>query len=173
MQKEYEKIIKSVLNPTKEKFSKVGYVNGFWYACNGFVIVRCGEQPNDLPIFERNESHPNYEAYVRDCNDNEYEILEIPYTVQQLKEWDKNNRKNKIKQPFVLGTKYHTSVSSFWLGINVKFLINAMSTTKSNKLKIPKHGAMMIMEGDNGFTWFIMGVQLKPLKINETMTIIE
>jgi hypothetical protein len=170
MLKKYENIIKRVLNPNREDMSKVGFDRGFYYAFDGYRIAQFEEKPNDLPVYGENEHQPNYKKYAEDAANVNYTELVIPYTVKQIKEWDKENKKidKNLRLPFKLGVKAHfKNGRSFRLGINHKFLTDAMETTGSNKLWIPKYGCCMLMKG-NGFVWLIMGIQLSPE--DDTMT---
>ena len=157
------KIIKGCLNSTQEKFSKVGYVDGYYYATDGYRMVRCEENP-ELPTFTYREIHPNYKYMMN--TDKEFTTINIPYTAKQVKEWYKEYKKKSggLKTPFVLGFK-----GRFWLGINPKFLIDAMETTGSSEIKCENGGASMVVEG-NGFLWKIMAVALQGWDKDKHMT---
>lgn len=168
--KKEERIINSVLNPTKENLSKVGHAEGYWYAMDGFRLVRFEQPPNELPIFEENEQKPNYKYYFEDVANKEIQCTQkIPYSVEQIKAWSKTHK----GMAFELGVMAKiSSRTCFWLGINPKFLVDAMTTTGSNEIKIPSKGAMLIIEG-NGFTWLVMGIRMKTdQSIFSKMTII-
>lgn len=159
------RIIKGCLCATKENLSKVGYVDGYYYAMDGFRIVRCEENP-ELPIFSDREIHPSYAYTINSHLDRESTTIKIPYTVKQIKEWYKEYKKKSggLKTPFVLGFK-----GKFWLGINPKFLIDAMETTGSSEIKCVNGGSSIIVEG-NGFLWIIMGIALQGWEKDKTMT---
>lgn len=169
MLKKYERIIKKMLNPEKEPLSKAQLSpdTGFYYVTDGFRIIRFADVINDLSIFEDGEKYNDCTKWYKQANEVEYDALEIPYTIEQIKAWIKENKKSKL--PFKLGTFVKTSLSSHWIGINPKFLIEAMETTGSNILFIPHKGQMMIMKGNN-FDWLIMPVALQGFESDKHMT---
>ena len=167
MLKKYERVIKRVLNSTDPKkfpnLSKVGFINGFYYATDGYRMVRFEESPNELPVFGDNENHPNYEVVARgkEKTDISYTELIIPYTVKQIKAYRKATKGMKI--PFYLGAKVKSAYrgSKHGIAINPVFLADAMELTGSNVLLIPEYGDCMLMIG-NGFTFFVMGIWVQP-----------
>lgn len=166
MLKKYEKIIKGVLNPKKEQTAKAQFSNetGFYYITDGFRCVRFAENINDLPVCTENEKTYNIPRQYSQANEVEYKALEIPYTIQQIKNWKKANK----GKPFKLGA----TANRRWIGINPKYLIDAMETTGSNVLLIPKRGYVMLMQG-NEIDWLIMPIQLQGFERDKTMTEIE
>ena len=169
MLKKFEKIIKGVINLTHKQTKKAQFSpdTGFYYVTDGYRVVRFADKINDLPLFEDGEKTYNCSRQYELVNEVEYDALEIPYTVEQIKAWRKENAKSKI--PFKLGTFVRTSLSSLWIGINPKFLIEAMETTGSNILFIPQKGKQLIMQG-NGFDWIIMPVALQGYESDKHMT---
>lgn len=166
MLKKYEKIIKGVLNPTYEQTEK-GQFNvdtGFYYVTDGFRCVRFAENINDLPLFKDGEKTYNIPRQYSQANEVEYKALEIPYTIKQIKNWKKANK----GKPFKLGV----TANRQWIGINPKFLTDAMETTGSNVLLIPKRGDKMLMQG-NEIDWLIMPIRLQGFERDKTMTEIE
>lgn len=171
MLKKYEKIIKSVLNPIIERFANV-YLSpdtGFYYATDGYRMVRFSGQPNELPVeTEGNMLNMCIHTY-KTAADTEYSALEIPYYLDQIKAWYKENKKSKKNLPFKLGVQVETSVGKHYIAINPKFLIEAMETTGSNKIMIPKTGQGLLVSG-NGFDWIIMPVACKDFESDKHMT---
>lgn len=163
MLKKFEKIIKGVFNPTKEQTAKAQFSNetGFYYITDGYRCVRFAENINDLPVYTEKENTYNVPREYSLANEVEYKALEIPYSIKQIKEWKKAN-KNK---PFKLGV----TANRQWIGINAKYLIDAMETTGSNTLLIPKRGYVMLMQG-NEIDWLIMPVALQGFERDKTMT---
>ena len=168
MTKKNMKIISGVLNHTKTSMAKAGFVDGYYYAMDGYRLVRCKENP-ELLVFGIGEHHPNYSFYIKGYDDfGKYTSIKIPYTVKQIKEWQKYIKKidKSLKLPFKLGYK-----GKYWMGINAKFLTDAMETTGSNELFCPNDSGAMIMMG-NGFVWAIMGIMLQGFENDKHMTMI-
>lgn len=186
MLKKNIKVIKGVLNPRKDEMAKVGFVDGNYYACDGFRLVRFAEYV-ELPMFGNLEKHPNYLVVMRDAADtSDWEIIVIPYTVKQIKDWFKkpnsttfiyDDYKKKVtrNKAFYVGKTIEMTYSHEVknVEINPKFLIDAMETTGSNKIMVDSKGKILI-EG-NGFTWLIMPIlkDLDEIDHNGKMTIIE
>ena len=166
MLKKYEKIIKGVINPKNEQTSKAQFNadTGFYYITDGFRCVRFAENIKDLPLYKDGEKTYNIPRQYSQANEVEYKALEIPYTIRQIKNWGKANE----GKPFKLGV----TANRQWIGINPKFLTDAMETTGSNVLLIPKRGYVMLMQG-NEIYWLIMPIQLQGFGRDKTMTIIE
>lgn len=161
MLKKNIKIIKGTLRPEKEKISKVIPYGGFYYICDGFRMVRFEELPNELPLFEDNEPRFNVEFSVLGAAEQTYREFVVPYPIEVLKKWRTWLRKNKKREPYILGMSGKTSRGSeHWFGIDISFLIDAIETTGSYVIKVPEKYTAMVMEG-NGFTWFIMPVDVK------------
>lgn len=171
MLKKYEKIIKSVLNSKDERFTNV-YLSpdtGFYHATDGYRVVRFSEQPNELPVeTEGNTLNICTRTYETAAN-TEYSALEVPYYLDQIKAWYKENKKSKKNLPFKLGVQVKTSVGEYYAAINPKFLIEAMEITGSNTIMIPKTGQGLLISG-NGFDWIIMPIACKGLKSDVFMT---
>ena len=171
MLKKYEKIIKSVLNPKNEKFANV-YLSpdtGFYYATDGYRMVRFSGQPNELPVETEGKMLNMCIHTYETAADTEYFALEIPYYLDQIKAWYKENKKSKKNLPFKLGVQVKTSVGKHYIAINPKFLIEAMETTDSNTIMIPKTGQELLISG-NEFEWIIMPIACKGFKSDEFMT---
>lgn len=170
MLKKYEKIIKSVLNSKDERFANV-YLSpetGFYYATDGYRIVRFSEQPNELPV-ETGRTLGECMHIYKTAADTEYSALEIPYYLDQIKAWHKENKKSKKNLPFKLGVQVETSVEKHYIAINPKFLIEAMEITDSNTIMIPKTGQGLLISG-NGFDWIIMPIILQGYESDKHMT---
>ena len=61
MLKKFEKKINKVINPKHEQTKKLVFKDGFYYATDGFRVVRFGIENTiaDAPVFEENEKpHP-------------------------------------------------------------------------------------------------------------------
>lgn len=171
MLKKYEKIIKSVLNPKNERFANV-YLSpytGFYYATDGYRMIRFSEQPNELPVETEGRILGECMHLYKTTADTEYSALEIPYYLDQIKTWHKENKKSKKNLPFKLGVQVETSVGKHYVAINPKFLIEAMEITGSNTIMIPKTGQGLLISG-NGFDWIIMPIACKGLKSDAFMT---
>lgn len=171
MLKKYEKIIKNVLNPKDERFANV-YLSpdtGFYYATDGYRVVRFSGQPNELPVETEGKILNMCMHIYKTAAGTEYSALEIPYYLDQIEAWYKKNKKSKRNLPFKLGVQVETSVGKHYIAINPKFLIEAMETTGSNKIMIPKTGQGLLVSG-NGFDWIIMPIICKGLKSDEFMT---
>ena len=168
MLKKHETIMKRAMCPDKNDLAKVGFENGFYYAANGYLIVRSEDRPSTLPIFDDTENHPNYSKYFETACDVPYHDVTIPYTVQEIRDWIKDCRKRALRFPFKLGTRD----STYWVGINPKFLADAMETTKSNVVSVPEKGHMLLMQG-NGFVWLIMPIALRGDEKDKNMTDID
>lgn len=171
MLKKYEKIIKSVLNPKVERFANV-YLSpetGFYYATDGYRMVRFSEQPNELPVETEGNTLNICTHTYKTAADTEYFALEIPYYLDQIKAWYKENKKSKKKLPFKLGVQVEISVGKHYIAINPKFLIEAMEITGSNTIMIPKTGLGLLISG-NGFDWIIMPVVCKGFESDKHMT---
>lgn len=161
MLKKNIKIIKGVLNPEKEQIAKIVYYGGFYYACDGYRMVRFEELPDELPLFENNEPHFNVEFAMGGAAEQTYREFVVPYPIEVLKKWRTWLRKNKKREPYILGMSGETSNHrKHWFGINISFLIDAIETTGSYVIKVPEKFTGMLMEG-NGFTWIIMPVDVK------------
>lgn len=161
MLKKNIKIIERTLNREKENLSKIIADNGYFYAMDGYRMVRCEDIPDGLPVFEKNESHPNAEVFMIRAAEQTYREFVVPYPLEVLKKWRTSLGKNKIKIPYMLGMSGKTSIGSeHWFGINISFLIDAIKTTDSYVIKVPEKFTGMVMEG-NGFTWLIMPVDVK------------
>lgn len=171
MLKKYEKIIKNVLNPKDERFANV-YLSpdtGFYYATDGYRVVRFSGQPNELPVETEGKILNMCMHIYETAAGTEYSALEIPYYLDQIEAWYKKNKRSKRNLPFKLGVQVETSVGKHYIAINPKFLIEAMETTGSNKIMIPKTGQGLLVSG-NGFDWIIMFIICKGLKSDEFMT---
>lgn len=178
MTKKNMKIIQKILKSTNEKCQKIYFDNetGYYYGTDGYRMVRIDSREMngaEIPMFDESEEHYNCATMVKNVADKNYTELFIPYTVEQIKEWNKNEKKNKRRTPFTLGVKCHTTLgSSFWIGINPTFLIDAIETTGSNYIQIPDTGCTMLMEG-KGYLWLIMPIQCEEWEHNKKMTEIE
>lgn len=169
MLKKNIKVVKGVLNSRKDQMAKVGFVDGNYYACDGFRLVRFAEYV-ELPMFGNSEKHPNYLFMMREAaNTTDWETIFIPYTVQQIKDWfkkpnstafiyDENKKKITRNKAFYVGKTVEMAYSHKVMNveINPKFLIDAMETTGSNEIKVDSKGKILV-EG-NGFTWLIMPI---------------
>lgn len=144
MLKKHEKIIKRVRNPEYPKTLKVRMANGFYYATDMFRVVRFEDRINDMPLYTDNECPLDYDKYFKVAADCEYDALEIPYTVDQMKAWRKAEKKKTkcAKIPFNLGTFVRPGRIARWISINSDFLIDAMEITKSNIVHIPKKNSL-------------------------------
>lgn len=174
MLKKYEKIIKSVLNPKDERFANV-YLSpdtGFYYATDGYRMIRFSGQPNELPVKTEGNILNMCTRTYEIAADTEYSALEIPYYLDQIKAWHKENKKSKKNLPFKLGVQVQTSVGKHYIAINPKFLIEAMEITGSNTIMIPKTGQGLLILG-NGFEWIIMPVVCKDFESDKHMTEIQ
>lgn len=161
MLKKNIKIIKGTLNSEKEKFSKVIPYGGFYYTCDGFRMVRFEELPDELPLFEDNEPHFNVKFGILRAAEQTYREFVVPYPIEVLKKWRTWLRKNKKREPYILGMSGETSNHcKHWFGINISFLIDAIETTGSYVIKVPERYTAMLIEG-NGFTWIVMPVDVK------------
>lgn len=169
MLKKFEKIINKVINPKHEQTKKLVFKDGFYYATDGFRVVRFGIENTiaDAPVFEEGEKQYNCKREYEQANEIDYDSLEIPYTIEQIKAWVKETKKihKGLRVPFKLGT----TTDRIWIGINPKFLIDAMETTKSNILFVPHKGKRLLMQG-NGFVWLIMPVMLQGYESDKHMT---
>ena len=171
MLKKYEKIIKSVLNSKDERFANV-YLSsdtGFYYATDGYRMIRFSEQPNELPVETEGSTLNRCTHIYKTAADTEYSALEIPYYLYQIETWHKENKKSKKNLPFKLGVQVKTSVGEHYIAINPKFLIEAMETTGSNTIMIPKTGQGLLISG-NGFDWIIIPIVFKGFKSDKHMT---
>lgn len=171
MLKKYEKIIKSVLNSKDERFANV-YLSpdtGFYYATDGYRMVRFSGQPNELPVETEGKMLNMCIHTYETAADTEYSALEIPYYLDQIEAWYKKNKKSKRNLPFKLGVQVETSVGKHYIAINPKFLIEAMEITGSNTIMIPKTGQKLLISG-NGFEWIIMPAICEGFKSDKHMT---
>ena len=170
MLKKYERIIKKSLCPDKADLAKIGFVDGYYYAANGYVMVRCEERPNDLPIFGKSENHPNYLRYIEEAADASHYKVTIPYSPKQIRDWIKTYKKKTggLRRPFNLGAMD----STYWVGINPEYLADALETTQTNEVWIPEQGHMILIQG-NGFVWLIMPIALQGFEKDKHMTEIE
>lgn len=175
MLKKYEKIIKRVCNPEYPKTLKVRMANGFYYATDMFRIVRFEDMIDDMPLYADNECPLDYDKYFNAAAGCEYDALEIPYTASQIKAWCKGEKQKTkcAKIPFKLGTFVKPNIIPRWIAINSDFLIDAMETTKSNIVHIPKKNSSMLLMQGNGFVWLIMPVILEGYESDKHMTEIE
>ena len=171
MLKKYEKIIKSVLNSKDERFANVYFSpdTGFYYATDGYRIVRFSEQPNELSVETEGNTLNMCTRTYKTAADTEYSALEIPYYLDQIKAWHKENKKSKKNLPFKLGVQVKTYVGKHYIAINPKFLIEAMEITGSNTIMIPKTEQGLLISG-NGFEWIIMPVRSQGYESDEFMT---
>lgn len=173
MTKVNERIIKKALGKDKKhpELHKVGYQDGYWYATNGYVLVRMENQPQLLPLFSDNEvRQPNYKFMMNNAAKEKYREIFIPYSVDEIKAWKTHIESQGKRMAFKLGEKINSCGMEIYLGVNPDFLIWAMKTTKSNEIKIPYDSKAMIMEGNN-LTWLIMPIHLPDYYLNpETMT---
>lgn len=161
MLKKNIKIIERTLNREKENLSKIIADNGYFYAMDGYRMVRCEDIPDGLPVFEKNESHPNAEVFMTRAAEQTYREFVVPYPIEALKKWRTWLRKNKKREPYILGISGETSNHrKHWFGIDITFLIDAIETTGSYVIKVPERYTAMVMEG-NGFGWIIMPVDVK------------
>lgn len=169
MLNKFEKIIKKVINPNHEQTKKLVFTDGFYYATDGFRVVQFGVENTiaDAPVFEENEKQYNCKRKYEQANETDYDSLEIPYTTEQIKSWVKETKKihKDLKIPFKLGT----TAGRTWIGINPKFLTDAMETTGSNILFVPHKGKGLLMQG-NGFAWIIMPIMLQGYESDKHMT---
>lgn len=174
MLKKNAKIVMGATNPTKENLKKVYFDpdTGFYYAADGFRVVRVDVTEMDTNLveaFDDMRGAPNFKWYIEKAAKETYADVEIPYSVKQIDDWRKACNKAKKKMPFTLGVKMNFSRPA-WFGINAKFLTDAMTTTGSRIIYVPKRGSMMYMEG-NGYLWLIMPVECKDdYEWNHTMT---
>lgn len=173
MTKVNERIIKKVLGKDKKhpELHKVGYQDGYWYATNGYVLVRMENQPQLLPLFGDNEvRQPNYRFMMNNAAKKKFKNIFIPYRVDEIKAWKDYYELQGKHMAFKLGEKIKSNGDDIYLGVNPNFLIWAMETTKSNEIKVPYGSTAMIMEGNN-LTWLIMPIHLPDYYLNpETMT---
>lgn len=177
MTKKNQKIIMGTCNPDESNLAKVAFdtETGFYYAMDGYRLVRvemtefCGAE---IPVFDDNDKVvlPNYKRYVEQANTTNYTMVEIPYTVAQIKKWRSANLKRKESLPFTFGIRINNPYRKVWFGINPKFLTDAMETTGNNRIYIPEKGSNFFMEG-NGYLWIICAVECKDsFKSNHSMT---
>ena len=163
------KIIKSMLNPEKNRISKAFFEGGFYYVCDGYRMVRWDSSTLDLlgemiagkeasiPLFDESENHCNIMPELQVvANINDWQEVKIPYTLKQIKEWYKYMRDDLGRLAFNIGLpielKGFTSME-----INFRYLIDALETTKNFTLKASTKGRRILVEG-NGFTWIIMPI---------------
>lgn len=176
MLKKNAKIVMGTCNPTKENLKKVYFdpETGFYYAIDGYRLVRVEVTEMDtslVEVFEDMHGAPNFANYFRRANEAQYTTVEIPYSAKQIDDWRKACNKKKDRLPFTFGIKGNSAFGrNWWVGINPKFLVDAMLTTGSQVIGIPDRGNMLVMEG-NGYTWLIMPVECKDdYERNHTMT---
>lgn len=157
-------------------FDRVTECDGKFLLADGFRLLIFTENP-DLP------TGGNADRYFRQDNDFDFQDstgnfveLEIPYTIEQIKKWYKWARAKRI--PFSLGVQAHFYRGDAYIGINGKFLLEAMELTRSNVIQFTDKGKMRIKSADGRFTYIIMPVvenTEKPEvnKVEHYMTIIE
>lgn len=165
MLKKHEKIIAKVLSPGRDQFAKIGYdkETGFFYATDGYRMVRIDAEhlaSTCLPIFDEflGDKHPDYGKYIKPYADMEFETITIPYNLKTLKEWQADNDAHDRRIPFYLGKRLNGNSFTPYIGIDPRYLIDAIETTGSYDVLIPKKGMQLIMQG-NGFLWIICPVQ--------------
>lgn len=175
--KSNERIVDGLLASGRDKLSKLTYYEdtGFFYASDGFraACIEASEiygYKKSFPIFDNHEESMNFDFIYRNAADREYINVEIPYTAQQIMNWYMQNIKNKNKPPFCLGVKYKDR--DFWFGINPTFLVEGMTTTGSNILKVPTEGSETMLMSGKSFTWLIMPIRLQDYEQNKKMTVI-
>ena len=176
MLKKNAKIIMGACNASRENLCKVYFDpdTGFYYACDGFRMLRIEPTEIDrkeLSVFEDMRGAPNFKRYMECAADATYTDVEIPYYAKQIDDWRKSCNKRGKKMPFTLGVKGRNSRrTTWWIGINPKFLVDAMTTTGSNTISVPDKGNMLLMQG-NGYLWLIMPVECKDeYEWNHSMT---
>lgn len=172
MLKKCENIIRRLRNPQYPETLKVRMANGFYYATDMFRAVRFEDRINDMPLYADNECPLDYDKYFNTAADCEYDALEIPYTASQLKAWCKGekNKTKCAKIPFRLGAFVRPGRIARWIAVNSDYLIDAMETTKSNIVHIPKENSSMLLMQGNGFVWLIMPVILEGYESDKHMT---
>lgn len=74
----------------------------------------------------------------------------IPYTTSQIRKYAKQDN------PFYMGVSTGKIIRCTNVGIDPKFLADAMETTKSNVVQIDEKGRMIIQ--GNGFKWYILPI---------------
>lgn len=175
MLKKYENIIRRLRNPQYPKTLKVRMANGFYYATDMFRAVRFEDRINDMPLYADNECPLDYDKYFNEAAACEYDALEIPYTVSQIKAWCKEEKKKTrwSKISFKLGAFVKPNIIPRWIAINTDFLIDAMKTTKSNIVHIPKKNSSMLLMQGNGFVWLVMPIITEGYESDKHMTEIE
>ena len=159
------------------RFDLVTERDGKFLMVDGFRVLIFTENP-DLPT---GGNAPD--IYFRHDNDFDFQDstgnfveLEIPYTIEQIKRWWKWAEKKRM--PFSLGVQAHFYRGDKYIGINGKFLLEAMELTRSNVIQFTDKGKMRIKSADGRFTYIIMPVvenTEKPEvnKVEHYMTIIE
>lgn len=157
-------------------FDRVTERDGKFLLVDGFRVLIFTENP-DLPTGGTVYQYFNQDndADFQDTSGNFVE-LEIPYTVEQIKKWWKWAKEKRM--PFSLGVQGSFYKGEKYIGINGKFLIEAMELTKSNVIQFTDRGKMRIKSNDGRFTYIIMPViedTEKPEinKVEHNMTCIE
>ena len=159
------------------RFDLVTERDGKFLLVDGYRVLICTENP-DLPM---GGNAPEYyfsqdnDADFKDTSGNFVE-LEIPYTVEQIKDWWKWAKPRRI--PFSLGVMYSYYSGDKYIAINGNFLIEAMTLTKSNVIQFTDKGKMRMKSDDGRFTYIIMPIvenieQPEINKVEHTMTYIE
>lgn len=171
MLKKHENIITKMLSDRDIRTSKVGYHEGFYYATDGYRIVRFHDRIDNVPIFKSTDKQFDYlQQYQTACED-DYDSIEIPYTIEQIKSWIKEYKKidKTLVMPFKLGGTIHLDGIPVWVGINPYYLIDAMETTQSNIIYIPHKGRVLLMKSEY-FTWLISPIIMQGYENGKRMT---
>lgn len=174
MLKKHENIITKMLSDKDIRTSKVGYHEGFYYATDGYRIVRFHDRIENVPMFKSTDKQFEYLQQYQTAYENDYDSIEIPYTIEQIKSWIKAYSKidKTLIMPFKLGETIHLDGIPIWVGINPYYLIDAMETTQSNIIHIPHEGRVLLMKNEN-FTWLISPIALQGYEKDKHMTKIE
>jgi hypothetical protein len=158
------------------RFDLVTEHEGKYLLVDGFRVLIFTENP-DLPLGGNvvNYFNQDNDADFQDSSGNFVE-LEIPYTLDEIKKWWKWAKPRRY--PFSLGVQISFYSGDKYIGINGKFLIEAMELTKSNVIQFTDKGKMRIRSNDGRFTYIIMPVvenTEKPEmnKVEHSMTYIE
>lgn len=167
-EREYN-IVSGVLVPDKPECAKFAYDGGYFYGTDMFRMVRLETDVyplilnGKLPVFEDNEKHPDYKRYMIQAAESNYTKLEIPYTPDQIREWEESNDQ---KIPFKLGIKQ----GWIYIGLQPSFLADAMETCQTNEVYVPDKLRVPLLISGNGFTWLVMPVMLQGYNRDKVMT---
>ena len=167
----HENIIVKMLSDKDIRTSKVGYHEGFYYATDGYRIVRFHDRIDNVPIFKSTDKQFEYLQQYQKAYEDDYDSIEIPYTIEQIKSWIKKYKKKDktLVMPFKLGRTIHIDGIPVCVGINPYYLIDAMETTRSNIIHIAHEGRVLLMKGEY-FTWLISPIALQGYKKDKHMT---